>query len=171
MRALLFAAALSCPALAQSVYSWREPDGTVVYSDQPPSDPAATGARSTTGTPLSVIPSPKPFPIPGIDGARWRAEVPECQAALAKVEAQARALTAAERQFNASVRAFAPCQRFNDVCYRADLTRRTWEAECQRRPAACASPSPQAEPVEALREEADALIEWLRKLGAWGCLS
>jgi hypothetical protein len=171
MRALLFAAVLAGPALAQSVYTWRDSDGTVVYSDEPPAAPAGTRARTTTGAPLSVISKPKPFPLPGIDGARWRADVPQCKAALEKVDAQAAVLMEAERRLNAAVHAFAPCQRFNDVCSSKALTQKTWETECQRRPAACAAPAPDGQQVEALREEAEALVAWLGKMGAWGCLS
>ncbi len=169
-RALLaLSTLLATLAHAQPVFTWTEPDGTEVYTDDPTHAPSAK--RTTSGDDLSVIPSWKPFPLPDIDGARWTTEKPECKAALDRVNAHRARLTAEEKALNDLVRAFAPCRRYLDVCYSRRLTRAQWETECQRRPAACDVPvDAQQWKVDGLRAEHEDLLTWLRKMGGWGCL-
>jgi hypothetical protein len=155
-------------AAAQSVFTWTEADGTVVYTDDPTHAPSSS--RTTTGGELNVVPSRKPFPLPEIDGARWASDRPECSAALERVTRQQARITVEEQALNDLMRAFAPCQRFLDVCYDRRLTLGQWKAECQLRPTACDVPiDAQRWKVTELRAQQDELLTWLRKMGDWGC--
>lgn len=155
-----------------AVYTYTDADGTVCYTDDLSTVPKQLRAppKATKGGDLSVVAPQRPFPLPSLSEDRWQHDVPECVDALAKVRAAQADVAKGEAELNRRVTAFAPCQRFLDVCYAPHLTRATWEAECRTTPAACeVNVSGMRDYLETLRERADALVAWLQQMADWRC--
>ncbi|MEW5743036.1 MAG: hypothetical protein AB1938_29240 [Myxococcota bacterium] len=169
----ILAAVLLSAEPPKSIYTYTDADGTVCFTDDLSTVPKhlRSPPKETTGGALSVLSPQRPFPLPEVLEADWRDDVPECRTALATVRAAQGDLEKGEAELNRRVTAFAPCQRFLDVCYHPRLTRETWETSCRAVPPACdVNVKEMNEYVLTLRERVDALVAWLRKMAEWRCV-
>lgn len=170
MRALL-TGLLATSALAQTVYSWTDADGVVNYTDTLSNVPKSAVKLSASVAASAPEKAPDTSLLRSFERPHWRHDVETCAKALRHAQERQEALRVAEATLNEMKRAFAPCTRYQEICWSKNLSRPTWERECRQRPPGCAiQVGPQETLVEGLRDEVAALPEWLQKLGVWGCV-
>lgn len=163
---------LAAALLAQTIYSWTDADGVVHYTDQLASVPrAAKTTANLSSTPSRQTPESTVL-LRSFDRTHWRNRVPACAKALHYADERRLALKLAEEQLIELTRLYEPCQRYLDICWSRNLSRSTWQRECRERPKACDVPiTEHRAAVVDLREEVDALPEWLERMGVWGCVN
>lgn len=168
----LVACGVSSVAVAQTVYSWTDDDGVVHFTDSLTQVPR-TATPSATLLPRKdkAAKEAEEPPLRAFDKPFWRKDLPACRKALERAVERKAALREAEAKLNGLKRDFEPCRRYLDICWSRNLSRPTWERECRVRPPACDVPVPAQEQLVAqLRDEVDALPEWLERMGQWGCV-
>jgi hypothetical protein len=163
---------LASALLAQTIYSWTDASGVVHYTDQLASVPRAAKATASLGPTTPTLKLSESSLLRSFDRAHWRTSVPACAKALHHADERRLALKTAEEQLIELTRLYEPCQRYLDICWSRNLSRSTWQRECRERPKRCDLPvAEQRAAVVDLREEVDALPEWLERMGVWGCVN
>ena len=163
---------LASALLAQTIYSWTDADGVVHYTDQLASVPRAAKATANLGSTTPTLKLSESSLLRSFDRAHWKTSVPACAKALHYADERRAALKTAEQQLIELTCLYEPCQRYLDICWSRNLSRSTWQRECRERPKRCDVPvAEQRAAVVDLREEVDALPEWLERMGVWGCVN
>lgn len=164
---------LASALLAQTIYSWTDASGVVHYTDQLASVPRAAKATASLGPTTPTLSFWSSSPPRSFDRAHWRTSVPACAKALHHADERRLALKMAEEQLIELTRLHELCQRYLVIIPPGAGTCRAPPGSASAgRPKRCDLPvAEQRAAVVDLREEVDALPEWLERMGVWGCVN